>query len=81
MAPEVSRLSTLQANWTKASDVYDLGVTIKGMVYGNAPITNLVEWKVPAPLDKIVEACTHVLSADRPSLDEIRNMVEIPNIS
>jgi len=81
LAPEVSRLPTLEANWTKASDVYDLGVTIKGMVYGNAPITNLVEWKVPAPLDRIVEACTRVLPVDRPSLDELRNMRETLDIS
>ncbi|KAI0118207.1 kinase-like domain-containing protein [Nemania sp. FL0031] len=81
LAPEVSRLPTLEGNWSKASDVYDLGVTIKGMVYGNAPITHLVEWKVPTPLDKIVEACTRVLPADRPSLDEIRNMIENLNIS
>ncbi|KAJ2986937.1 hypothetical protein NUW58_g4791 [Xylaria curta] len=81
LAPEISRLSTLEANWTKASDVYDLGVTIKGVLYGNTPITNLVEWKVPAPLDKIVEACTRVLPVDRPSLDEIRDMMEILNIS
>ncbi|KAI1109662.1 kinase-like domain-containing protein [Nemania sp. NC0429] len=80
LAPEVSRLPTLEANWTKASDIYDLGVTIKGMVYGNTPITNLVEWKVPAPLDKIVEACTRVLPVDRPSLDEIRNMIEVLNV-
>ncbi|GAW25646.1 putative serine threonine protein kinase [Rosellinia necatrix] len=51
------------------------------MLYGNTPITNLVEWEVPAPLDKIVEACTRVLPADRPSLDEIRNMTEILKIS
>ncbi|KAI1428758.1 kinase-like domain-containing protein [Xylaria sp. FL1777] len=81
LAPEVSRLPTLEANWTKASDVYDLGVTIKGMLYGNAPITHLVEWKVPAPLDKIVEACTRVLPGDRPSLHEIRNMIETLNMS
>ncbi|KAI1172768.1 kinase-like domain-containing protein [Nemania sp. FL0916] len=81
LAPEVSRLPTLDAGWTKASDVYDLGVTIRGMVYGNAPITGQVEWKVPAPLDKIVEACTRVLPADRPSLDEIRDMMETLDIS
>ncbi|KAI0199225.1 kinase-like domain-containing protein [Astrocystis sublimbata] len=76
-APEVSRLPTLEANWIKASDVYDLGVVIKSMVYGNNPITNLVEWEVPAPLDRIVEACTRALPVDRPRLNELRNMMEI----
>ncbi|KAH9893666.1 protein kinase-like domain-containing protein [Xylariomycetidae sp. FL2044] len=77
LAPEVSRLdTTLEAGWTQASDVFDVGMTIKGMVYGNTPITNLVEWKVPPPLDKIVEACTRALPEERPSLDEIRHMTE-----
>lgn len=50
-------------------------------MYGNAPITNLVEWEVPSPLDKIVEACTRVLPVERPSLDEVRHMMEILDIS
>ncbi|KAF4943500.1 hypothetical protein FGADI_13376 [Fusarium gaditjirri] len=81
LAPEVSRDYTLEANWTKASDIYDLGVTIKGMIYGNTPITNLVRWDVPSPLGKIVEACTRELPAERASLDDIRNMVEGLDIS
>jgi hypothetical protein len=76
LAPEVTRHHTLEGNWTKASDIYDLGVTIKGMVYGNTPITNLVEWQVPPPLDRIVEACNRTLPAERPCLDEIYVMVE-----
>lgn len=75
LAPEVTRLHTLEGNWTKASDIYDLGAVIKGMVYGNTPITNLVEWQVPSPLNRIVEACTRTLPSERPSLDEVYAMV------
>ncbi|KAG5756991.1 hypothetical protein H9Q72_005617 [Fusarium xylarioides] len=80
-APELSRLYTLETNWTKASDIYDLGMTIKGMIYGNTPITNVVEWAVPYPLDKVVEACTRVLPAERASLDEIRSILETLAVS
>lgn len=53
LAPEVSRQPVLEAGWTEKSDIYDLGHVIKGMVYGNTPITTLVEWHVPPPLDVI----------------------------
>ncbi|KIH92542.1 hypothetical protein SPBR_03049 [Sporothrix brasiliensis 5110] len=76
LAPEVKRDYAVEGEWTKASDIYDLGVAIKGMVYGNTPITTLVEWPVPSPLDQIVEACTRSLPAERPSLDEVYAMVE-----
>lgn len=76
LAPEVSRQPVLEAGWTEMSDIYDLGHVIKGMIYGNAPITNLVEWHVPPPLDAVVESCTRVSAEERPSLDELFAMVE-----
>ncbi|KAI1126951.1 kinase-like domain-containing protein [Nemania abortiva] len=76
LAPEISRRPILDAGWTEKSDVYDLGITIKGMVYGNVPITYLVEWNVPPPLGAIVESCTHTRPEDRPNLDEIYAMAE-----
>lgn len=77
LAPEVSRLPVLGgAGWTEKSDIYDLGITIKGMIYGNTPVTNVVEWHAPSPLDVIVASCTCVSPDDRPSLDEITDMVE-----
>lgn len=77
LAPEVSRLPILGgAGWTEKSDIYDLGITIKSMIYGNIPITNVVEWHAPSPLDAIVASCTCILPDDRPSLDEIFDMVE-----
>ncbi|OAA63646.1 Protein kinase-like domain protein [Niveomyces insectorum RCEF 264] len=76
LAPEVKRDYTVEGDWTKASDIFDLGVAIRGMVYGNTPITNVVEWPVPSPLDKIVEACTRALPEERPSLDEVHPLVD-----
>ncbi len=76
LAPEISRRPVLDAGWTRKSDIYDLGITIKGMIYGNTPITNLVEWYVPSPLDTIVASCTRIQPEDRPTLDEVYHMVE-----
>jgi hypothetical protein len=52
------------------------------MVYGNTPITPVVEWPVPYPLDGIVAACTRDLPEERPTLEEVYTMVsqiEIPS--
>lgn len=75
-APEVSRQPILDAGWSEKSDIYDLGNLIKGLVYGNFPIIECVEWYVPPPLDGIVEACTRTVPEERPSLDELYGMVE-----
>lgn len=74
-APEISRQPILDAGWTEKSDIYDLANVIKGMIYGNAPITDYVEWPVPPPLDAIVEACTRDSPHDRPDLAELCTMV------
>ncbi len=46
------------------------------MVYANAPFTLQVEWPVPAPLDAVIKACTREVPEDRPTLDELRAMLE-----
>lgn len=76
LAPEFSREPVLDAGWTEKSDIYDLGYLIKGMIYGNVPITNAVEWPVPPPLDAVVEACIRNRPEERPSLDELYAMVD-----
>ena len=76
LAPEVSRGHVLDAGWSVKSDIYDLGYLIKSMVYCTTPVTNLVEWPVPYPLDMIVDACTRVKPDDRPTLDEVAAMVD-----
>jgi serine/threonine protein kinase len=74
LEPEISKQPVLDAGWTEKSDIYDLGIVIKGMIYGNTPITNLVGWDVPGPLKPVVEACTRTSPADRPSLIELYDM-------
>jgi serine/threonine protein kinase len=76
LAPEVPRQPVLDAGWTEKSDIYDLGYVIKGMIYGNVPITNMLEWSVPHPLDTIVDACTRNTPEERPSLDELYAVVD-----
>ncbi|KAJ5575594.1 hypothetical protein N7535_002520 [Penicillium sp. DV-2018c] len=76
LAPEVSREPVLDAGWTEKSDIYDLGYLIKGMIYGNVPLTFAVEWYVPPPLAAVVEACTRNKPEERPSLDDLYAMVE-----
>ncbi|KAL8974601.1 MAG: hypothetical protein Q9197_001169 [Variospora fuerteventurae] len=76
LAPEISRQPVLDAGWTEKSDIYDLGNVIKGMIYGNAPITHLVEWPIPPPFRTIVEACTRESPNDRPNLAQLGTMVD-----
>ena len=77
LAPGGSRHPhVLQAGWTEKSDVYNLGYVVKGMIYGNVPITYLVEWDVPLPLRAFVESCVRVSAQERPSLDELYAMME-----
>ncbi|CDM35833.1 hypothetical protein DTO013E5_5355 [Penicillium roqueforti] len=81
LAPEVSREPVLDSGWTEKSDIYDLGYLIKGMIYGNVPFTNAVEWHVPAPLVAVVEACTRNRPEGRPGLYELHAMVDGIEIS
>lgn len=74
-APEIAFEGGLDSGWTTKSDIYDIGNCIKCMVYANAPITNQVEWPVPPPLEAVVAACMRHVSAERPTLDELRIMV------
>lgn len=78
-APELNCYGTLDAGWTEKSDIYDLGSCIKSIIYVNNPLTEQVEWPVPAPFDNIVEVCLQKKPQDRPSLDELSIMVK--NIS
>lgn len=75
-APEVLRNSSLDAGWSPASDIWDLGNVIKGLLYGNAPINNFVEeeWEVPSPFADIVEACQRTDLMERASVEELLRM-------
>ena len=78
VAPEVSREPKVEGGrygWTEKSDIYDLGQVIRDMVYGTCPLTSVVERKIPLPLEEIVNSCTCAAPADRPSLEELHDMV------
>ncbi|KAB8532583.1 hypothetical protein FH972_025528 [Carpinus fangiana] len=74
-APEVLHNQSTDCGWSEKSDIYDIGPLIKGMYYANAPINSFVEWPVPSPLDRIVNACMHPAPDDRPSLEELALLV------
>lgn len=77
LAPELPRRENIpDIGHTDKSDIYDIGNVIKCMIYNNNPRTVWVEWPVPAPLDAIVEACMRHDPEQRPSLEELRVMVE-----
>ncbi|KAI1124891.1 kinase-like protein [Nemania abortiva] len=74
-APEVA-WEGLDAGWSAKSDIYDIGNCIKCMVYANNPITSQVEWPVPEPLEAVVQACMRVEPERRPTLQELRVILE-----
>ena len=76
LAPEISCGGIHNSGWTRESDIYDLGRVIRSMVYSNNPLTKEVEWPLPAPLEAIAGACTRHEPIERPSLKELRAMVE-----
>ena len=77
LVPQISRKRVLDTGWTEKPDIYDPGYVIKGMLYGNIPIKNLLEWPIPPPPpDAIVEACTRNVPDERPSLDELCTLVD-----
>jgi serine/threonine protein kinase len=61
--------------WSEKSDIYDLSRLIRSMVYANNPLTDAVEWPVPAPLEAVAAACMRFDPNERPSLDELATMV------
>ncbi|KAJ5591876.1 uncharacterized protein N7459_002245 [Penicillium hispanicum] len=76
-APEVAFHGGLEdSGWTSRSDIYAIGDCIKSMVYANGPITHFIEWPVPPPLQAIVEACMRSRPEERPTLADLRFMVE-----
>jgi hypothetical protein len=74
-APEILLNGPLDAGWTKESDIFDLGCVIQGLIYGNAPRTEHVEWPVPPPFDSIFSACKRAFPSERPTLQEIAAML------
>ena len=76
LAPEISCGSDLNAGWTEKSNIYDLGLVIRGIVYANNPITSHVERPLPSPIEEIAEGCTRNLPQDRLSLEDLHDLVD-----
>ena len=77
VAPEVAwEGGTDESGWSERSDVFEVGVCIKGMVYANAPITPQVEWPVPEPFRQVVEACMRESPEERPTVRELTEMMK-----
>lgn len=72
-APE---LYASEDNASPASDVYALGRCIWGLCYNNNPRNLFIQNSVPPPFDAAFAACTQSRPEDRPTLDELRKMVE-----
>ncbi|QRV98472.1 kinase domain protein [Ceratobasidium sp. AG-Ba] len=77
-APEVRDWDTAQ--YSPASDIYALGYCLREMCYANTPYTRFPDYPVPYPFDKIFEACIRDNAKDRPTMIELREMVENVNI-
>ncbi|KAI0392698.1 kinase-like protein [Xylariaceae sp. FL0594] len=76
-APEVAFQGGLEdSGWSPKSDIYDVGNCIKRMIYANNPVTKFLEWPVPPPLQAVVEACMRPNPEERPTLANLRVMVE-----
>jgi serine/threonine protein kinase len=76
-APEIAPIGGLDdSGWSTKSDIYDIGNCTKSMVYANQPIPFFVEWPVPAPLQAIVDTCMRPNPQDRPTLAQLRSLVE-----
>ncbi|EJD48580.1 hypothetical protein AURDEDRAFT_136179 [Auricularia subglabra TFB-10046 SS5] len=75
-APEFHELAVLSAGWTVKSDIYALGSAIVSMLYACEGVSLQFKRPVPAPLADVVEACTRPSPNDRPTLDELYDMVE-----
>jgi serine/threonine protein kinase len=73
MAPEVLG----NDNFSTASDVYALGPLLWQLCYYNNPRSPyMLEGTVPAPFGTIASACMKRNSVDRPTLKEVKAMLE-----
>jgi serine/threonine protein kinase len=71
-APEVRD----QKNFSPASDVYALSTCLMQFIFVINPRHPFVEYAIPAPFDTIYKACAQEEIHERPTLAELRRMVE-----
>ena len=76
LAPEIEGSSGLEDIWTMKTNIFDLGTCLQSLIYMNNPIMQTLERPVPAPFDEVFEACMQPDPELRPTLEEVRLMVE-----
>lgn len=76
LALEIQDTTGHEGVWTVKTDIFDLGSCLRDLIYMNSRILPTVDWIVPPPFDRIVAACVQQKPEDRPSLIELRSMVE-----
>jgi hypothetical protein len=75
-APEIAWDDGIDSGWTVKLDIFEIGTLIRWMIYANAPRTKQIDWPVPAPFDKIADACQRADPQAQPTLDEISAMLD-----
>ncbi|KAF8058014.1 kinase-like domain-containing protein [Lyophyllum atratum] len=78
-APEIRRLLDLSHSgrpYSEKSDVYCFGFTLNNLILANHPRSPWVHWTAPPPFSSILQACKCENPVDRPSMQEVKAMLE-----
>ncbi|KAF8070067.1 kinase-like domain-containing protein [Lyophyllum atratum] len=78
-APEIWRslhLSHSEIPYSEKSDVYCFGVMLNNLIMANNPRNPWVHFTVPPPFSSILQACRAENCVDRPSMREVKAMLE-----
>ncbi|KAI1149887.1 kinase-like domain-containing protein [Nemania diffusa] len=76
-APEIAKDGPPgRAGWTTMSDVYQIAQCIRCMVLGDVPRTSQYPVPIPKPLDAIADACSRTVPELRPTVPQLRRMLE-----
>ncbi|KAF8070066.1 kinase-like domain-containing protein [Lyophyllum atratum] len=78
-APEIRRslhLSHSERPYTEKSDVYCFGLMLNSIIMVNLPRNPWVHFTAPPPFSSILQACRAENCVDRPSMREVKAMLE-----
>ncbi|KAH7873170.1 kinase-like domain-containing protein [Lentinula edodes] len=87
ICPEIiaaGQVPPTQRPYTDKSDVYMFGITLTDFILGNSTMNRWCytsHWVPPAPFDVIAQACLKTAPHERPSMMEIRAMLEAIPVS
>ncbi|KAL6301655.1 kinase-like domain-containing protein [Sparassis latifolia] len=62
--------------FTPATEIYGLGILLQLLCYANNPRSSYFHWPVLPPFDKIYDACTQTRHEDRPSLAQLKALLQ-----